>query len=59
MVILSHGAQRKNYFFVKTKEKAKSNKMALGKKVDLELLHNILGHRSARSLMAVDTANVY
>ena len=29
------------------------------KKIALELLHKSLGHRSTRSLLAVDTANVW
>ena len=29
------------------------------KKIDLELLHQILGHRSTRSLLSGDTANVW
>ena len=43
---------------VKTKEKTKSWKIAPRKKVDLELLHHILGHRYIRSLISGDTANV-
>ena len=46
-------------FFSKTKEKAKPKKVTLRKKVALELLHHILGHKCTRSLMAGDTANVW
>ena len=35
------------------------NKIAPRKKVDLEYLHHILGHRSTSTLMAGDTANVW
>ena len=33
--------------------------MAPRKKVALELLHHRLGHKSTRSLMAGDTANIW
>ena len=35
---------------------SKENKLSARKKIDLELLHQILGHRSPRSLLAGDTA---
>ena len=38
---------------------SKSKKITPGKKVALELLHHILGHRSNESLMAGDTENVW
>ena len=38
---------------------SKSKKLALSKKVPLVLLHQRLGHRSIRSLMAGDTTNVW
>ena len=40
-------------------EKSKKNKLPARKKIALELLHQILGHRSTRSLLAGDTANVW
>ena len=45
---LPHSAPRKHAFLVKTKEKAKSNKIAPRNKVALEILHHRLGHRSTR-----------
>ena len=38
---------------------SKKNKFPARKKVALELLHQILGNRSTRSLLAGDTANVW
>ena len=38
---------------------SKKNKLPARKKIALELLHQILGHRSTRSLLAADTANVW
>ena len=38
---------------------SKKNKFPARKKIDLELLHQRLGHRSTRSLLAGDTANVW
>ena len=38
-------------------ENPKKNKLPARKKIDLELLHQILGHRSTRSLLAGDIAN--
>ena len=57
-VTLLHSTQRKYEFLVKTKEKPKSQNQITKNKVSLELLHQRLGHRSTRSLMAEDTANV-
>ena len=59
MLTLLHSALRKSTFILKTKEKDKSKKVAPRRKVSLEILHHILGHRSTRSLMAGDTANVW
>ena len=56
---LLHSAQRKHAFLVKAKGKSKSQKQILKRKVSLELLHQILGHRSTRSLLAVDNANFW
>ena len=58
-VTLPHSAQRKHIFLAKIKKVSKSKKLAPRKKVALELLHHILGHRSTRSLMAGDTDNVW
>ena len=44
---------RKNQGYVKEK------KLPAKKKIALELLNQILGHRSTRSLLAGDTANVW
>ena len=38
---------------------SKKNKFLTRKKIALELLHQILGQRSTRSLLAGDTANVW
>ena len=38
---------------------SKKNKSPARKKIVLELLHQRLGHRSTRSLLAGDTANVW
>ena len=40
-------------------EKLKKKKLPARKKIDLELLHQGLGHRSTRLLLAGDTANVW
>ena len=48
---------RKHAFPGKIMEKSK--KYPVGKKIALELLHQRLGHRSTRSLIAGDTANVW
>ena len=58
-VTLPHSAQRKHEFLVITKETSKSKKVAPKKKYALELLNHRLGQISTRSLMDVDTANVY
>ena len=58
-VTMPHIAQSKNVFMVKTKEKAKSKKIAHRKKVSLEWLQNRLGHISTTSLMNGDTENVW
>ena len=58
-VTLPHSAQRKHTFLGKIMEKSKKNKLPARNKIALELLHQILGHRSARSFLAGDTANVW
>ena len=57
-VTLPHSAQRKHTFWGEIKEISKTNKLPSRKKIALELLHQILGHRSNRSLLDGDTANV-
>ena len=54
---LPHGALRKHSFSGKIKDVSKKNPAR--NKIALELLHQILGHRSTRSLLAGDTANVW
>ena len=56
-VSLPHSAQRKNEFLGKIKEMSKKKKLLARNKIALELLHQILGHRSITSLLAGDTAN--
>ena len=58
-VTLPHSAQRKHAFIVKIKNMSKKNKFPARKKIALELLHQRLGHRSTRSLLAGGTANVW
>ena len=58
-VILPHRAQRKHMFLGEIKEMSKTNKLPSRKKIALELLHHILGHRSTRSFLAGDTDNVW
>ena len=52
VITLTHSAQIKHASLVKTKEMSKPQKQILKKKVFLELLHQKLGHRSTRSLLA-------
>ena len=59
MVALTHSAQQKPAFLVKTKEKSTLQRKIPKKKVYLGLLHQRLGHRSTRSLLAGDTANIW
>ena len=56
-VTLPHSAQRKHAFIGKIQDVSKKNPVR--KKIALELLHQILGHRSTRSLLAGDTATVW
>ena len=58
-VTLPHSAQRKRGFLGEIKEISKAKKLSARKKIALELLHQILGHRSNRSLLAGYTANVW
>ena len=57
-VTLPHSAQRKHAFQETIMEKSNKNKLPSRKKIALELIHQRLGHRSTRSLLAGDTANV-
>ena len=56
---LPHSAQRKHEFLGKIKEISKTRKLPAKKKIALELLHQRLGHRYTRSLLAGDIANVW
>ena len=58
-ITLPHSAQRKHAFIGKIKNMSKKNKFPAGKKIGLELLHQRLGHRYTRSLLAGDNANVW
>ena len=58
-VTLLNISQRIHAFFGETKQMSKSKKIATRREIDLELLQNILGHRSTRSLMSGETANVW
>ena len=58
-VTLPHSAQRKHAFLGKIKEMSKKRKLPARNKITLELLHQRLGHRSTRSLLAGDTANFW
>ena len=58
-VTLPHSAQRKHVFLGKIKGMSKKNKLPARKKIALEFLHQILGHRSTRSLLAGDTENFW
>ena len=58
-VTLPHSAQRKHAFLGEIKEMSKTKKLPARKEIDLELLHQILGHRSTRSLLSWDAANVW
>ena len=58
-VTLPHIEQRKHAFWGKIKEMSKTKKLPARKKIALELLHQGLGHRYTRSLLAGDTTNVW
>ena len=58
-VTLPYSAQRKHAFLGEIKEMSKTKKIPARKRIVLELLHQILGHRSTRSLLDGDTANVW
>ena len=54
---LPHSALRKHAFSGKIQDVSKKNPAR--EKIALELLHQRLGHRSTRSLIAGDTANIW
>ena len=58
-VTLPHSAQRRHAFIGKVMKNSKTKKLPARKKNALELLHQRLGHRSNRSLLDGDTANVW
>ena len=60
-VTLPHSEVRKHAFMVKSMESSKKNpkRNPKIKNIALELMHQISGHRSTRSLIAGDTANVW
>ena len=59
MVTLPHSAQRKNAFLGQIKEMSITKIIQSRKKIALELVHQILCHRSTRSLLYGDTDNVW
>ena len=58
-VTLPHNAQRKHAFLGEIKDTSKTKKLPSRKKIALELMQQILGHRSTRSLLDGDTDNVW
>ena len=56
-VTLPHSAQRKHASTGKNQDVSKKNPAI--NKIALEFLHKRLGHRSTRSLLAGDTANIW
>ena len=58
-VTLPHNAKRKHAFTGKNQHMSKKNKYPARNKIALELLRQILGQGSTRSLLARDTANVW
>ena len=58
-VTLPHSAQRKHAFTGKIQDVSKKKKYPARKKIALELLHQRLGHRSTRLLLAGDTVNIW
>ena len=57
-ITLPHITLMKHAFWGEIKEMSKTKKLPSRKKIVLELLHHILGHRSTISLFDGDTANV-
>ena len=58
-VTLPHSAQSEYAFWGEIKEMSKTKKLPARKKIALKLFHQILGHRSTRSLLDGDTDNVW
>ena len=58
-VTLLHSSQRKHTFSEEIEEISKTNKIPSRNKIALEILHQRLGHRSTRSLLAWDDANFW
>ena len=58
-ITLTHSAQRKHAFTGKIKDMSKKNKFPARKKISLELLHQRLGYRPTRSVLAGDTSNIW
>ena len=56
---MPESAQRKHAFLGEIKQMSKTKKLAPRKKIALELLHQRLGQRSTRSLMAGNTDNFW
>ena len=57
-VTLPNSAKRKHAYLGKIKDMSKKNKLQARKKIALELLHQRLGYRSTRSLLAGDTEKI-
>ena len=57
-VTLPHSAQRKHECLGEIKEISKTKQLPSRKKIDLELFHQTLGHRSTISLLDDDADNV-
>ena len=58
-VTLPHSAKRKHSFWGEIKEMSNAKKLPSRKKISLELLHQIFGHRYTRSFLYGDTANIW
>ena len=58
-VILPHSQQMKHSFLGEIKEFSRTKKLPGRKKIGIELLYQGLGHRSTRSFLDGDTANVW
>ena len=57
-ITLSQSAQSKHQFWGEIKKISETKKLPSRNKIALELLHQRLGHRSTKSLLAGDTDNV-
>ena len=56
---LPHSAQREHVYLGKIREISKTKKLLSRKNIDLEFLHQILGHRYTISFLVENTANVW